>query len=97
MISRATSSEASSAHCSLVKPPCKLVLAAVIVLPRGGRQTASLPTPANRRHVRSVHLEAWLRNETFRPDHPLSHGIDCPEGRYLGGFLRLFDRYTEKS
>jgi len=27
-------------------------------------KAAPLPTPANRRYVRSVHLEAWLRNET---------------------------------
>jgi hypothetical protein len=44
-----------------------------------------------------AHVEAWLRNETSHPDPPYRHGIDCPEGRYLGGFLPLFDRYTEKS
>jgi hypothetical protein len=45
----------------------------------------------------AAHLEAWLRNETFRPITPHRYGVNCPKGHYLGGFHRLFDRYTNKS
>ena len=45
----------------------------------------------------AAHLEAWLRNETFRPDHPHTDTSSIILRRYLGGMSCMSSRYLENS
>jgi hypothetical protein len=53
-----------------------------------------------RGHVRPVRRSSGslVVKRDISPRSPARrYGVNCPKGHYLGGFPRLFDRYTAKS